>query len=806
MSQSAIDKRKIGDLGAILSYSETEFGIEGNLENGQFKVTSYSPKTVRVQLSSRHSYDTNPYSVVAHPETSFSQLSAGKEVIKLETNDLIVSIQMNPIRFSFFTKQGDMLSADDDGLGISKQGDKLTLYRTLQDGERFLGMGEKTGHLDRRGSGFQNWNTDRFGYGSDQDPLYASIPFFIGIHHGLVYGIYLDNSHASNFNFGASNNRFSSLSVDGGDLDYYFITGSSVQEVITEYTHLTGRIPLPPVWSIGYQQCRYSYYPQNEVLRVAGKFRDQKIPADVIVLDIHYMEKFKIFSWDGERFPNPEAMIKTLKERGFEVVVICDPGIKVEEGYDPYDSGLKEDVFIKYPDGTQYTGAVWPGWCHFPDFTSENGRKWWKSKMKSYTDLGIKGYWNDMNEIASWGNMMPNNLLFDFDGNAETTLKARNIYGYQMARATYEAAKELTKERPFNLTRAGFAGLQRYTALWTGDNVSSDEHMMLAVRMVLNLGMSGVAFAGCDIGGFVGNANGQLFARWMQIGAFSPFFRSHTMINSNSAEPWSFGEEVEEITTNFIRLRYKLLPYLYQAFYQASIDGTPINRSLALDYTFDDRVYDHQFENQFLFGKSILVAPLESYKNIAKVFLPEGQWHDLYTGERFEGDQEMFVECGIKQLPVYVKGSSIVTTYPEVGQHTRAIGSVLELHIYHGSDTSEITYYEDDGTSFDFEKGVYHKRAISYHPEKRQIKLSEVEGTYSSKMKTLKVRVHGLEVQNASVNGKKTEVSKEDFQFIAPISNFDPMVTPDDSQHPRNKNLPTFELDYLSNEMIIHLG
>ncbi|MEQ9006816.1 MAG: glycoside hydrolase family 31 protein, partial [Ekhidna sp.] len=376
--------------------------------------------------------DTNPSSVVQDPiETTFDVEENDGSIVVTSTNVDVV-INKHPILFTFLNKEGRIINEDEPGLGIQSQGEQKTVYKKLQNGERFVGLGEKTGPLDRRGKGYENWNTDHFAYDIEADPLYASIPFYIGIHGSLSYGIFVDNTYKSHFNFGASNNRFSSFSVDSGDLNYYFFTGS-VTEIIQSYTWLTGRMNLPPMWSIGYQQCRYSYYPDTEVLDVAKKFRDKDIPADVIVLDIHYMDQYKIFSWDKERFPNPAKMISQLKEMGFEVVVICDPGIKTEENYLPYDSGKEEDVFLKYSDGRYYEGEVWPGWCHFPDFTKPETRQWWTGMMKFYTDIGIKGFWNDMNEIATWGQMLPENIEFEFEGEGGTTRKGRNIFGLQMS-------------------------------------------------------------------------------------------------------------------------------------------------------------------------------------------------------------------------------------------------------------------------------------------------------------------------------------------------------------------------------------
>lgn len=803
LSEPTVQSRRINDIGAIRSWHVADNQLHITTNAAAIVIQFYTQEIARIHISLHGQVDENPFTVVLQPEQINTSLDEHPDHLIFKSDALQLHIQKVPFRITYFDRHGQLLAEDDKGLGLAMQGEQLTLHRKLQEGERFIGLGEKTGHLDRRGAGYQNWNTDRFAYGSDTDPLYASIPFYIGVHSGRVYGTYLDNSYQTNFNFGASNNRFSSITSYGGSFDMYFIGDETVKDIIGNFTLLTGRMPLPPVWSMGYQQCRYSYYPQNEVLRVAEKFRDKRIPADVIVLDIHYMEQYKIFSWDGQRFPDPDAMTKKLRSDGFEVVVICDPGIKVEKGYEPYESGLKEDIFLKYPDGTPYEGAVWPGWCHFPDFTKEEAREWWKKNLSFYTKSGIRGYWNDMNEIATWGNMLPDNILFDFGGDEATTRKGRNVFGYQMSRASYESAKELLNERPFVLTRSGFAGLQRYTALWTGDNVSSDESMMVGVRLVNSLGLTGVAFCGYDVGGFVGNANGHLFARWMQLGAFSPFFRGHTMINSNSSEPWSYGEQVEEITANFIRLRYKLLPHLYSAFREAALNGTPVQRSLALDYTHDDQVYNHAFENQYFFGSSILVAPLESYKSIQKVYLPEGEWFELFSGRRTHGNQELFNECGIERLPVYVKASSVLMLYPEIGNNTREIGTTLELHLYDGQAETSVTYYEDDGSSFDFEKGSYYARQIHFNANERKLYISPKEGSYSSKIRTIRVVMHGFHSQSISVNGQSVSPYRADYRFIQPISNFDPVIKMEDSNL-KNENLTTFTIPNEDSDIHIH--
>ncbi len=794
-------KKRIRMGGKIKSYEEKNNGLYVYTDSHKYDITFYRQGVVRIHQIGDSS-DVNPYSVVGKPEKVAFKVEEHDDSIIITSDSFDLVITKESITFTFLSKEGKIINQDDPGLGIQTQGEQVTVYKKLQKGERFVGLGEKTGPLDRKGNGYQNWNTDHFAYDIEADPLYASIPFYMGIHGDLSYGIFVDNSYKSHFNFGASNNRFSSFSVDSGDMDYYFFTGS-VSEIIQSYSWLTGRMSLPPMWSIGYQQCRYSYYPDTEVLDVAKKFRDKDIPADVIVLDIHYMDQYKIFSWDKERFPYPDQMIDLLKEMGFEVVVICDPGIKTEENYKPYTSGKKKDVFLKYPDGTYYEGEVWPGWCHFPDFTKSETRKWWTDMMKSYTDVGIKGFWNDMNEIATWGQMLPENIEFEFEGEGATTRKGRNIYGMLMARSAYEgAAANLSGKRPFILTRAGFAGVQRYSALWTGDNVANDEHMLLGVRMVNSLGLSGVPFSGYDVGGFAGNGQSNLFARWIQIGAFSPFFRGHSMINSHDSEPWSYGEEVEEISANYIKLRYKLMPYIYHTFLQASELGMPITRSLCIDYTTDDKIYEADYENQYLFGDGILVAPLASDQRFGKVYLPEGEWFEFFTDEKIRGGQEMIREYALEHLPLFIKASSVIPVYGEASQNSKNVGEVLELHIYNGKDSNETAYYEDDGVTYQNRSGVFHRRSINFDPQNKSLTLGKAQGQYASKIKTLKLMLHGFEEVELK-DWSEGILKKQCYSYVQPISNFDPFEK-DRRDNLKSENVFITEIEYSDEEVVFN--
>lgn len=725
-------------------------------------------------------FDDYPYAVIANAQPLNFQYQDSPSLVELRTNCLTVQITKNPVSVAFQDASGNILNEEIPGLGTSWIGEQVTSYRKLQPGERFIGLGEKTGPLDRRGHGYQNWNTDAFSYSLGEDPLYCSTPFYIGLHQGRQYGIFFDNTHKSFFNFGASNNRFSSFAADSGDMNYYFIQGNTVGEILQGYATLTGLMPLPPKWSIGYQQCRYSYYPDSEVRTVANTFRDKQIPADGIVLDIHHMDGYKIFTWDSRNFPDPQGLVSELRAKNFEVVLMCDPGIKVEKGYDPYDDGVKRDVFIKYPDGEYYTGQVWPGWCHFPDFTHPNVRKWWSQKMAKYAALGVEGFWNDMNEIATWGHTQPENIEFDHDGEKATSRKARNIYGLQMARSSYEAAKELLKgKRPFNLTRSGYSGVQRYAAVWTGDNVSYDDHMLLGVRMINSLGLAGIPFVGYDVGGFTGEASVKLFARWITLGALSPFFRGHTMVNSPDAEPWAFGEEVENISRNFIRFRYQLMPYLYSVFEEASRTGMPIQRSMAISYPHEDWVYQAQFHNQYLFGPSLLVAPVVSHQQYTKVHLPAGAWFSLYDGERFNGDSDVIVESPLHKLPVFVQAGSVVSMQRPV-MHTKEKVTELILHVYAGEANTSFDYYDDDGSTFEFQQGAFCRRNLMHLSAKRTLILGKQEGNYHTALETIRIILHGAgPVDRITLDGTTLKAQTTRHAYFLPLEKYDPINDPE---------------------------
>lgn len=755
-------------LGNFKSLNKTSAGVDIVAENATVSISAYNAGLIKVVVSKTPT-DGFSYAVIQNPQNGLLSMTESNDKIELLSSSLKVVVNKKPILISFFNLKGEVLSEDMPGFGVRWQGTEVTDFKKLQPSEKFIGLGEKGGGLNRTESVVQNWNTDNPGYRVNDDLLYQTHPFYMGIHGDKVYGIFFDNSFKSTFNFGASTTLFSSFSADAGNLVYYFFGGPSVAQILNDYTWLTGRTYLPPLWSLGYQQCRWSYFPETEVLSIAKTFREKHLPCDVIYLDIHYMDHYKVFTFDSLRFPDPKRLTSKLQEMGFKTAVIIDPGVKIEKGYQQYDTGVAQDLFIKYPSGDFYTGSVWPGPTHFPDFTNPKTRKWWGDSFKFYADKGVVGFWNDMNEPSVWGQAFPNIAEINFDGHGSTMREGHNLYGMQMVRSTYEGARKWMNRRPLTITRAGYAGVQRYSSVWTGDNVASDEHMLLSARMVSNMGLAGIAFAGSDMGGFFGNPSHHLYSRWISLGVFTPFFRGHSAYNENSKEPWALGEDVEAHARKMLNFRYQLLPYIYSSFYTATQNGMPVSRSLAIDYTFDENIYKNAYENEFFFGPSFLVAPISSNTTMAKIYLPKGKWYRYSTNDEYEGGKEMNIEAAIEDLPVFVKESAIIPMQTVIQNTSEVPSDTLFLYVYKGRDVNTFTYYEDDGVSYDFEKGAYLKRSITYNPTLKNLTISKAEGFYSSKFKFVKIVMKGFDSKMVTINKKQVATDKSN-AFVVPFS------------------------------------
>lgn len=696
--------------GDISSHQQFTDGVAFRLSNALLRVYVVGKDVLRFRYTSKAEFSPVPsYAVLpAQDSVQAFQFTTEAEHFVLKTDVLTVRIQKNPCRVAIYDSEMTLINADDPGFGVCFDHDEVRCCKKLFADEKFYGLGEKTGALCRRGNQYTMWNSDRPGYTLTEDPLYVSIPFFIGIREHKAYGIFFDNTCRSYFNMGASNRRFYWFGAEQGELDYYFFYGPGIARVISAYTALTGRMELPPLWALGYQQSKWSYYPETTVRTLAKNFRDKNIPCDVLYLDIHYMDGYRVFTWDKERFPHPEGLLQDLRQQGFHVVPIIDPGVKVDDNYFAAREGLEKKLFAVYPDGEVYQGEVWPSWAYFPDFTKPETRDWWGEKLSALLKQGVAGFWNDMNEPAVWGQAFPDFVQFWDHGFTGTHKKIHNVYGFLMAKATFDGLKKFCPEqRPFILTRAGFAGVQRYAAVWTGDNVASSDHLKLACVMCQGMGLSGLSFVGADVGGFIGNPSQRLFTRWMQLGAFTPFFRGHSAIGQPDREPWAFGEEVERWVRQTISLRYRFLPYLYDTFYRASQSGLPVLRPMLMNFQDDDECYAWDAQFQFMLGDSLLVAPvLSEHDNFKKLYLPRGKWLDFWSDKVYDGGQWIIVEAPIDKIPLFVRAGGILPLQDVVQFADEKKQTSLEIRIF-PSDAATYTFYEDDGVSQNYRKGIY---------------------------------------------------------------------------------------------------
>lgn len=616
--------------------------------------------------------------------------------------------------------------------------------------EKFYGLGDKTGFLNKDHYSYEMWNTDNPAPQVDNfQRLYKSIPFFLVLGNAMPYGIFMDNTFRSCFNMGEESREYYYFAAEQGDLDYYFIAGKALPEVVEGYTRLTGRVKVPQLWTLGYHQSRWSYGTEEEVRELAKKFREYHIPCDVIHLDIDYMERFKVFTWGKENFSDPKKLLTDLEKDGYKVVTIIDPGVKVEEGYEVYDEGVEHNYFVLDTDGSIYVNEVWPGDAVYPDFGRKEVRDWWGGKQKHLLDMGVRGVWNDMNEPASFRGEIPDDIQFHQEGRLTTHGEIHNVYGHYMAEATYQGLAKLDGRRPFVITRACYAGTQKYSTAWTGDNHSIWAHLQMAVPQLCNLGLSGMAFVGTDVGGFGSDVTPELLIRWVQTGCFSPLFRNHSAKGTKAQEPWQFGEEVMNIYRKYVELRYRLLPYFYDAFYETEKKGMPVMRPLVLQYEKDKNTWN--LNDEFLAGSSLLVSPVvEQGAEKKLVYLPEGTWYDYWTGEALSGSAYLIKDAPLDVCPVFVKGGAIIPNYPPQEYTGEKQVEELTLDVYEGNGS--YMHYQDDGVSFAYQNGVFNQYA--FIQENGMLTISLVHQGYQECYKGFEIRYKGT-VKKVSFEGKE---------------------------------------------------
>jgi alpha-glucosidase len=749
-------------------------GIELTGSAGSMRVTALTDSIIRVRVAKDGKFGEDASwavpAAVRHESVRVAPTARGFRTASME-----LRVDPATMKLQALDLHGTVISADSGP--VRSDAHAFELRKDMPLSEHYFGMGDKTGVLDRRGYTFVNWNSDTYGFTPSTDPIYKSIPFFIATGGpGGSYGLFLDNTYRSTFDFGHSVADTLRISSVDGPIDYYLIAGPTVADVVHRYTDLTGHAPMAPLWALGYQQSRYSYMSDAEVRQIATTFRRDRFPLDVIWLDIDYQDRNRPFTVNKSTFPNMPALVHDMGQLGIKLVPITDLHVAYlpNQGYAPYDSGAAGNNFVHDSKGNLYVAPVWPGPSVFPDFTRASTRAWWGSLYKDFIADGFAGFWNDMNEPAVFdtpGHTMPNTNLHriesdDFAPRMATHAEIHNVYGMENTRGTYEGMLRLRPGvRPFVMTRASYAGGQRYAATWTGDNSSTWDHLRLSVEQLINLGLSGFSYSGSDVGGFTGGPSPELLTRWFEVAAFTPVFRDHSAKDTPRAEPWVDGPEQLAIRKRYVEERYKLLPYIYALAEQNSRTGDPLMRPVFYDYP-DALNSGCDQSMSFTLGRSLLIAgpPKPESPEKFDICLPKGGWYDYWTG--LPVTQAKLTETPkLDVLRVFVRAGTILPRQPVVQSTAELPKGPLMLDIYPGENCiGEI--YADDGTSI---AGATLKQEISCSitPRGLSLRFGQRTGTYRPWWNAIAVTVHGWSNAPARVSNGTNAVADRPQQTVA---------------------------------------
>jgi alpha-glucosidase len=759
-------------------------GIEIQAGNAREQITALRDDVLRVRIAP-HGQMPEDASWAVSAENRHSSVpitpSASAGAISFRTRSLSVEVDPKTLRLTVRDLAGNIVQQD--AQPIYYDGAAFRVYKTMPLDEHYYGLGDRTGPLDRRDESFTLWNTDAYRFQESTDPIYKAIPFFITFRAGYAAGIFLDNTWRTSFDFGKQLPNVYSFGAVNGPLDYYILYGPTPKEVVERYTWLTGTPPLPPLWTLGFQQSRYTYYPESQLLDVASRLRADHIPADALYLDIDFQDHHRPFTIDQQGFPDFVGMVSKLKAENFHLVTIADLHIAnlPNSGYAPYDTGIAGNHFVHNPDGTVYTGVVWPGPSVFPDFTQQQSRAWFGTLYRDFYSMGVAGFWDDMNEPSIFNSptkTMPEDVVHRIDEPGFTTRTAthaeiHDVYGMENSRATFEGLLKLNPNlRPFVLTRASYAGGQRYAATWTGDNSATWNHLRMTTPMIENLGLCGFAFTGADVGGFAGSPSMPLLTKWLEVAAFQPIDRDHTEKGSADQEPWVGGPDQEAIRRRYIEERYRLMPYLYTVAEEASRTGLPMVRPIFLEFPHgatDGHPIDTDAPGEFLLGSDILVAapPFPDEVEPYQAEFPTAVWYNYWTGERvpqpppaseppdpaLPPSPASFVPLTtnlrpeLATLPVFARGGAIIPTAPLVQSTNETPQGPLTLRIYTGNsaDPCSGNLYLDDGTSYAYRQGAYLRMKFSCEvaADGFHLHIAPREGTYPAWWKEIRAEIYG---------------------------------------------------------------
>ncbi len=703
-------------LGPVTDVVPTPEGVEITCAGGRQRVDALGDGVVRVRVSPdgawRASEDWDVLRVPAAPGAEVVVKDDGDRCV-VEAGTLKVEIERATGAVRFVTYAGVEIAADAGDGAVSWDADRVQVRKWRHPDERHAGFGERSA-LDQTAGTKTFWNVNAKLYGPDADGMYCSVPVFLAHRPSVTYGFFLNALGWSQIRADTGADTWIA-DVAARELDYVVVHGDGPAVVLERLTALLGRIELPPRWAVGYHQSHWGYDSAAKLRGVADEFERRRLPCDAVHLDIDYMDGHRVFSWNRERFPDPAEVIGELARRGMRCVTIVDPGVKLEPGNAVFDAGLELDAFVRDAAGEHVSGYVWPGRCVLPDFLRPDVREWWGDLHTALVDAGVAGIWNDMNEPALYAKPVgtdPDATLVEVPADAPQGPAGRrvrhadvhNVYGVSMVRAASQALARLRPDaRSFFLTRSGFAGIQRYAAVWTGDNTASWEHLRMSLPMLCNLGLSGVPFVGADVGGFWDDATPELYARWIQAGVLYPMMRGHSHKDTRPNEPWEFGEEVEAVAREALRLRYELRPYLYTLFHGAATTGAPVLRPLLWAFSADPRAA--AIEDEVLLGDALLAAPVcQPGQRQRDVYLPAGRWYDWWTGEAYEGPADVEVAAPLDRLPLFGRAGTVVPT-ATVNDDATIDDSVITLRVFPGDGEGSI--YDDDGETFDHRDGAF---------------------------------------------------------------------------------------------------
>lgn len=719
----------------LLCINEMSDGsVELEYVNGSLFVTIFENEMVHIsQIHGRNSVAIEPENIPAVYKSEIDkekqEISAGNIRIKAWENQKLDIFYQGVLVLSDVERTGQETGISEEDTELAKleghagggdeAGHTSAIVKKLGKEDAVYGLGDKPGCLNRRGYVYVNWNTDNPAPHVDSfKSLYKSIPFFMVLGENYCYGIFADNTYKTTFDFGFESSEYYIVSHEKGFLDYYFFPGEKPSDVVKKYTGLTGTTPLFQRWIYGSHQSRWGYCSQDEIIGIAEAFEKNEIPCDVIHMDIDYMDGYRVFTFDKERFPDTKALSETLADKGIKLISIIDPGVKKDEAYFMYREGMEMDAFAHDAQGAVYENAVWPGTSVFPDFSREDVRKWWGEKTKILLDHGIRGIWNDMNEPASFRGPLPDDVKFAAGAHDEI----HNIYGHLMAKATYEGLLEHDNgRRPFVLTRAAYAGSQKYCGGWTGDNHSIWSHLTLSLEQICNLSLCGMAMCGSDIGGFGSDVTPELLVRFYQAAVFAPFFRNHSAVGTRRQEPWLFDEKTRDAVRKTVRLRYRFIPYIYDLARECERTGEPIVRPLVYEYPHDKMV--RNICDEYLLGKFVLVAPVTVPGKFAReVYLPEGEWYDYETNEKYTGGKYILADAPLDKVPVFIRAGAILPVAEGNIQSTEDITSEnTRILTYPGQGT--FIHYEDDNETLAYREGAYNAMEYTLNGEKLEKKV-----------------------------------------------------------------------------------